>query len=124
VPPQQSVPVKQISPFCRQNDEALLQVPLVQSPEQQSPSWAHLFPEVRQAPVVVPPSALLPIAAHLPFTHVSVQHAFVPAAGHVSPIETHCAPPHAPLRHAPLQQSVPTLQAWPPPPQVETDDSH
>jgi hypothetical protein len=122
VPPQQSLPVKHISPFCRQYDEALLHVPLLQSPEQQSPSCAHVLPEVRHAPPA-PPSPELPIAAHLPFTHVSVQHVLVPAAGHALPIETHCALPHVPLTQAPLQQSVLTPQLAPALPHVETDDT-
>ena len=88
-----------------------MQVPLEQRPEQHSAFPAHVFPEVVHdgVPVVVPPSDEVPMAAHLPFTQVSVQQTFVPLAGHACPIETHWFATHLPLTQAPEQHSVFTV---------------
>jgi hypothetical protein len=89
-PPQQSLALKHISLFCRHQEDAWLQVPFVQSPEQHALFPVQALPDVRQVgvPLLVPPSGRVPIAAHFPLTHVSVQHVF-PPVGHVWPIETH-----------------------------------
>jgi hypothetical protein len=108
-PPQQLVASKQMSFVCVQYDEAMLQVPFEQSPEQHSMLVEQALPAV----VHVPP---LPIAAHLPAAQVSVQHA-LSDVGQAAPMETHWAAVHAPFTHAPVQQSVATAQAIPPPPQ-------
>jgi hypothetical protein len=88
---------------CTQNDEAILQVPFVQRPEQQFAFAVQTFPAVVHVGFGV-------MGAHFPPLQVPVQQAF-PETGHAAPIETHCAAPHAPFTHAPLQQSVLTAQA-------------
>src|SRR5580693_4373341 len=81
-----------------QNDEAMLQVPPVQRPEQQLTLAAQVFPAVVHA-------GFGAIDAHLPAVQLPVQQA-LPAAGHASPMLMHCAGLHVPLTQAPLQQSV------------------
>src|SRR6185312_10452297 len=79
-PPQHDAALKQMSPFCSHHEPAMSQTLFWQSPEQQSPSLAHAFPDVvhvgpplldpaspPSAPASPPPP---PIAAHFPATHV------------------------------------------------------
>jgi hypothetical protein len=66
-------------------------LPGPQSPEQHWALVVQAFPEVVQVEGgTPPPSGSVPIGAHLPLTHVSVQHEF-PATGHDAPSERHCA---------------------------------
>jgi hypothetical protein len=112
-PPQQSAALKQMSPICVQYDDAMLHVPPEHSPEQHSVFVVHVFPAVVHELTPAPPSVFpLPMGAHFPLMHVSVQHA-LPDVGHVSPSVTHWAALHVPLTHAPVQQSVATAHVPP-----------
>jgi hypothetical protein len=122
VPVQQSAEAKQMSPVWMQYEEAMLQTPPVQRPEQQSAPFAQTFPAVVQLPTT-PPSVPAPIGAHFPVTHVPVQHTF-PEAGQVAPIERHCAAPQAPFTQPPPQQSVLTAHVAPAVPHVPGANTH
>jgi hypothetical protein len=122
-PPQQSAPLKQMSPFWMQYEDAMLQTPLApHSPEQQGELLAQAFPAVVHDGVPVPPS-VEPMGAHMPPTHVAVQQA-LPALGHGAPTVTHCVLPHVPSTPAPVQQSVSTAQPAPPLPHVAIEETH
>jgi hypothetical protein len=69
VPPQQSVPVVQMSPFCPQND-GCAQMPDSQYEEQQSPFAAHALPSVLHVALS---------AAQLPPVQVPPQHSALAA---------------------------------------------
>jgi hypothetical protein len=107
----------------------MLHVPFEQRPEQHSLLAAQALPAVvhDEDPVAVPPSPPVapppPIGAHFPPAQVFVQHS-LPATGQLAPTVTHCAALHAPLTQAPVQQSVLTAHAAPPPAHAPIDETH
>jgi hypothetical protein len=99
-----------------QNEEAILHVPFEHRPEQQSPFALQALPAVVQVAFGV-------MDAHFPLSQCPVQQT-LPAAGHASPIDMHCAAPHVPFTQAPLQQSVFVLHAAPDFEHAVIDETH
>jgi hypothetical protein len=65
IPPQQSAPVSQMSPFCPQYD-GCEQILFSQKSEQQSPFCVHAFPSVEH---VVLSGVHFPFVPHVPLQH-------------------------------------------------------
>jgi hypothetical protein len=99
-PPQHCVALVQESLFCLQNEEAVLQVPLTQAPEQHAlfaPFGLHALPDARHTPPLFVTQTLplhLPLQQSLPLVHAAFSALHV-AAMHLprAPqlLEQHCA---------------------------------
>ncbi len=102
MPPQQSSPVAQTSPFWPQN-EVTAQTPPWHRPEQQSDAFAQVLPSV-----VHPVGAS---GVHVPPVQVPLQHSPPPA--HALPLDVHAGKLHTPPVQSPLQQSTAARHAPP-----------
>ena len=96
VPPQHCVLAMHASPFCLQYDVAVLHVPPMQPPEQQSVFAAQVLPDALQ-PVML-------VVAQTPPLHLPLQQS-LPVA-HATPMFLHAPAMHLPVApHEPEQQS-------------------
>jgi hypothetical protein len=138
MPPQQSGPWLQTSPFWTQNEDALEHRPATHSFEQQSEFWPHALPDVLQdvlralhvPPAQVPPqhSALVvqfwpsdvhAPGEHVPLTHETEQHWTEVVHGEPVASQLTGAPPrqlllfgsHSPEQHSPSPAQCPPLAA-------------